>query len=286
VREYTFQEILQMWPHFVNLLRQSGHNFLSALGTTGLGWWVQGIIWFFATEITTYLVIWGLRGKDAMKARAAENFRLGFYTWLIVMVCVYAPIFGWHIVKAIYDDHQSLVTAVGRFRNAPKPVCPTCESSKTPIQVIIPPAVPSETPFPCDYAMKFTQKETANSLGPSPFGERVEFVPKKFEVKGDTHILPVVLFYCTAKIAGGSAQGIMKDQYTGDPLAAGISITTGSAGIISRDTTVAELWISDQDKFLKAKNIAVTLYGPERFRILCVKQLVVTNQYVTVPNAH
>jgi len=134
--------------------------------------------------------------------------------------------------------------------------------------------------------MKFTQNETANGLGPSPFGERVEFVPKKFEVKGDIHVVPVVLFYGTGKITGGSAQGVMRDQYTGDPLAAGISVATGRGGIITRDTGVAELWISDQEKFVKAKKVAVDLYGPERFRIVCVKQLVVTNRYITVPNAH
>jgi len=105
-----------MWHHFVNLLKHSGHNFLAALGTTGLGWWVQGIIWFFATETATYLVIWRIRGKDAMKARAAENFRIGFYAWVIVMVCVYAPIFGWHLVKAVYEDHQFLVAAVSRLQ--------------------------------------------------------------------------------------------------------------------------------------------------------------------------
>jgi hypothetical protein len=98
-----------MWPHFINLFHRSSESFLVALGTTGLGWWVQGIIWFFATEIATYLVVWFLRGKDAMKARAGENFRIGFYAWLVVMVCVYTPIFGWNVVKVIYNDHSNLV---------------------------------------------------------------------------------------------------------------------------------------------------------------------------------
>jgi hypothetical protein len=110
-----------MWHHFVNLLYQSGHNFLTALGTTGLGWWVQGIIWFFATEAATYLVVWRIRGTASMRSRLAENFRIGLYAWILVMVCIYGPIFGWHVVRAVYDDHQSLVAQVSRFRSAECP---------------------------------------------------------------------------------------------------------------------------------------------------------------------
>jgi hypothetical protein len=121
-----------MWSHFVSLLRQSGQSFLAALGTTGLGWWVQGIIWFAATEFATYGVIWVIRGKAAMKAHLAENFRIGFYVWLIVMVCIYGPIFGWHVVKAVYEDHETLISNIDRLENAPKPTCPTCPNCPTP----------------------------------------------------------------------------------------------------------------------------------------------------------
>jgi hypothetical protein len=105
-----------VWPHFLNLLQKSWDSFLSALGTTGLGWWVQGIIWFFATEIATYLVVWITRGKAAMKDRAMQNFKIGLYAWLLVMVFVYVPIFGWNVVKTVYSDHQSLVSRVGTIK--------------------------------------------------------------------------------------------------------------------------------------------------------------------------
>jgi hypothetical protein len=98
-----------MLPHLINLLARSWDLFLHAIGTTGLGWWVQGIILFFATEIVTYLVVWKMRGKDAMKARAAENFKIGLYVWAIVVVCVYGPIFSWDVVRTVYGDHQLLV---------------------------------------------------------------------------------------------------------------------------------------------------------------------------------
>jgi hypothetical protein len=121
-----------MWPHFVNLLHQSSQNFLAGLSATALSWWVQGIVWFFATETATYAVIWAKRGKDAMKAHVAENFKIGFYVWLVVMVCVYGPIFGWYLVKAVYDDHQALAATVTRLANEPKPICPTCAACPTP----------------------------------------------------------------------------------------------------------------------------------------------------------
>src|SRR5260370_2320801 len=69
-----------------------------------------------------------------MKADLAENFRIGFYVWLIVMICVYGPIFGWHVVKAVYEDHESLAAQVQRLENAPKQLpcrtCPTCPTPK------------------------------------------------------------------------------------------------------------------------------------------------------------
>jgi hypothetical protein len=189
-------------------------------------------------------------------------------------------------VQTIYDDHNSLLAEI-KTLSTPKPPCPVCDSSKNPpIQVINPPPPPSkDSPFPCDYAMRFSQTESSNSLGPDPFEERVEFIPKKFETKGDTHITPIVLFYMNARIASGTAQGVMKDEYTGDPLAAGINLSVGRGGIILRHPEVAELWIDDQDKFVKAKKVVVDFFGPERFKVVCVKQLVVTNRYITVPNA-
>lgn len=106
-----------MWPHFVNLLSQSGQTFLAALGTTGLGWWVQGIIWFFATEAATYFGVWVFRGKAQMKSRLAENFLIGIFAWMAVTVCVYGPLFGWHIVKAVYDDHNALIVKIKKSEN-------------------------------------------------------------------------------------------------------------------------------------------------------------------------
>src|ERR1700681_4787960 len=99
-----------MWPHLLNLLNRSCLSFLALLGTTGLGWWVQGIIWFFVTEIATYIVVWRVRGKDEMKARAKENLRIGFYAWLIVMACIYIPIFAYSMVRIVYVDHMELVS--------------------------------------------------------------------------------------------------------------------------------------------------------------------------------
>jgi hypothetical protein len=104
------------WPHFINLLRASRDSFLLALGATGLGWWVQAIILFLVTEGATYFVVWCRRGKGAMKARASENILTGFYVWLIVLVFVYVPIFGWSVIRTVYHDHQALTESNGRLR--------------------------------------------------------------------------------------------------------------------------------------------------------------------------
>jgi hypothetical protein len=94
----------------MNLLHKSGDTFVAWIGTTGLGWWLQAIILFIVTEVATYLVLWQLRGKDAMKARAKENLRIGCYVWLIVLVAVYSPIFAYAVADTLYLDHESLVS--------------------------------------------------------------------------------------------------------------------------------------------------------------------------------
>lgn len=99
-----------MWFHLFNLLHRISHNFFAALGQTGLGWWVQAIILFAVTEVVTYLVVWAVLGKPAMTARFAKNFKIGLYVWIIVLVCVYGPIFGWHVLKTTYNDHRDVVS--------------------------------------------------------------------------------------------------------------------------------------------------------------------------------
>ncbi len=106
-----------MWHHFLNLLAQSRDSFLAALGTTGLGWWVQGIIWILITEAVTYVVIWIARGTKAMKSRAKENLLIGLVASAIVIVCIYGPIFAWNIIKVVYADHESLARRVEELKN-------------------------------------------------------------------------------------------------------------------------------------------------------------------------
>jgi hypothetical protein len=105
-----------MLGHFLNLFAQSRDAFLAALGTTGLGWWVQGIIWFVVTELATSLVIWRLRGKESMRTRLKENFKIGLYVWIIVMACVYVPVFGWNVIKSVYADHQEMVKTIAGLK--------------------------------------------------------------------------------------------------------------------------------------------------------------------------
>lgn len=101
----------QAWhKHFFNQIALAQGDFLVAVGTTGLGWWVQSVIWFVLTESATFIVIWRVRGVAAVKAYAS-NFIIGFYVWLIVICCVYVPIFAWHAISRTYSSHESLVAA-------------------------------------------------------------------------------------------------------------------------------------------------------------------------------
>jgi hypothetical protein len=102
--------LLSMWLYYADLLGRSADSFLSALGTTGFGWFVQGIVFFLATEIATYLAVWFFKGKVAMKDHVVGNFRVGFVAWLAVMICVYSPIFGWQVIKTIYADKTFLIS--------------------------------------------------------------------------------------------------------------------------------------------------------------------------------
>src|SRR5260370_3169018 len=113
-------EEVSMLHLLVRVLSKSGDSFVGWIGTTGLGWWLQAFILFIVTEIATYLVLWHLRGKDAMKARARENLKIGCYVWLIVLLVVYSPIFAYAVAHTLYADHEALVSENGKLatRNA------------------------------------------------------------------------------------------------------------------------------------------------------------------------
>jgi len=52
-----------------------------------------------------------------MKSRARENFKVGLIVWVVVMACVYTPIFAWNSIKVIYTDHTGLVNRIKELKD-------------------------------------------------------------------------------------------------------------------------------------------------------------------------
>ncbi len=202
-----------------------------------------------------------------------EAIRVGFFEvrlwkWLgnIALAAVIAMLLIglWKIVppKGVLTLDQQIQALAKSFPWLTKPVS---ESTKQTIPTAPPPAQAVVT---CPgYSLKFTQKQIDTDIGPDPFRVSVEINPKRIPAK----TLPVIKLYATGKITGGAGQGIMKEPGFGDPVAAGISVSTGHLGIRVYGNSVAELWLEDQDKFAKAKAVAVQLTGPERFSVNCVQ---------------
>jgi hypothetical protein len=134
---------------------------------------------------------------------------------------------------------------------------------------------------PCVNPLKFEQQESVNYIGGANFEQRVTVFPRHF--KGP--VLPVVIFVGTAVISGGYAQGVMVKEHTGDPVAAGINVTAGRLGLITRKNNSAELYLQDLKKFSEAKAVVVNLYADQGFKIVCVQQPPFEQESVLLPMA-
>src|SRR5260370_29038737 len=77
----------------LELLERAWPRFLSAIGTTGLGFFVSAIAEFVATLIVTCIVIWIFRGRAAMKQHTAQNVTVAAIAFVIVFPILYGPIF-------------------------------------------------------------------------------------------------------------------------------------------------------------------------------------------------
>ena len=53
-----------------------------------------------------------------MTSRVAENFGIGLFAWIIVMACVYTPIFAWNVIKVAYTEYNDLVIENKRLSTA------------------------------------------------------------------------------------------------------------------------------------------------------------------------
>jgi hypothetical protein len=86
----------------IELADHAWSSFLVALGTTGLGFFVSNIVLFVATLVVTHLVILARGGWPAMKGHAAkENIKLGILIYVLVLLTVFLPIYGYQLFYVI-----------------------------------------------------------------------------------------------------------------------------------------------------------------------------------------
>jgi len=89
-----------MYPHLSSLLRQAFNLAVTYMGTTGLAV-AAGLLLFI---VRVYLA-WRRGGPDAMRKQFLGDAGHG----LILTVLLWGALFSWCVIKAVYDDHQSLV---------------------------------------------------------------------------------------------------------------------------------------------------------------------------------
>jgi hypothetical protein len=94
--------LLGMWWSFIHILYKAFSLSLTFMGTTAIAVLI-GFLVFVSREI----YVWHYQGMEAVKTRWPGSARFGF----LVTVLLWACLFAFCVAKAIYDDHQSLVTA-------------------------------------------------------------------------------------------------------------------------------------------------------------------------------
>jgi hypothetical protein len=110
----------------------------------------------------------------------------------------------------------------------------------------------------------------------------VVIYPKNFKKP----VLPYVLFRVTEPITGGRGDGVKINDSTTDPSAAGISLRTGTLGVLARNG-YGELWFEDVNKFQKSKGVVLDLFAAKRFRITCAQMPPVPKaEYLRIPAPH
>ena len=96
-----------MWSHFVNLLSRSWNNVLASLGTSTLAVVLFLLAAPFVTFVATFIVISRLHPERVFVKQLEESALpaiIGFLVPLLMLILV----FGWKIVRTVYDDHQAL----------------------------------------------------------------------------------------------------------------------------------------------------------------------------------
>jgi hypothetical protein len=97
-----------MWPHFWHLVAMSGSAACNDIGTKPFG-----VIFFACIFIVTQIVLLCWRGWAAMRLHWVGTVALD----VGVLALGFVGLWGWNILKTVYDDHQYLVGKVSDVRS-------------------------------------------------------------------------------------------------------------------------------------------------------------------------
>jgi hypothetical protein len=99
-----------MASFFIEFLSRVWGAFLSAIGTTGLGFFASSVMQLFVAELATLVLIWAFRGKDAMVTRRKENLIIGASAYVVAVLTIYGPIYVrqmWKIQSEISNEGEA-----------------------------------------------------------------------------------------------------------------------------------------------------------------------------------
>ena len=99
-----------MWPDFEHLLSHSWSTFLAGQGTTSSGFLSPYLV-ALGSGIIVALAIFLLHGRQAMREHWKKNVLIVLCAAIGGNIIVYGPLFGWSVIKTIYQDQVSLVSA-------------------------------------------------------------------------------------------------------------------------------------------------------------------------------
>jgi hypothetical protein len=205
--------------------------------------------------------------------------RIKYVGWLaLILVIVCGVVAMWAIGARLFRFHRNHLDAAIREsqRNLPPPsTSPQPQPSTPKLEPQPKPQArkmkPKQPVGPrCNNSFRFTQKGFEEDIGGTRFGELVTIFPQPSKQAKD--LPPVVILRGTATIIDGRGLGVLVATNGWDPVQAGISVSTGIMGLSITNSTSAQLWLQDVDKFQRAKAVDVMVYSKEQFRITCVYQ--------------
>jgi hypothetical protein len=93
----------------LDLLSRSWDNFLKALGTTTLGFFVPTIISIIGIGIAGLLISIHRQGRQIALARWTKSVSKTVGGSTAIAIIVYGSIFGWNLLRTLETDHDSLM---------------------------------------------------------------------------------------------------------------------------------------------------------------------------------